>query len=216
MPNSNDIINQKKEILNKSLELLDIDQFIQQNKCLKVTSSAIFIDPKELKFHPEGIYSEVIFGRKGSKDRYNRFGYIEVDFIFIHPLALDILKSLLSTKVIDSILNGKSIYITQSGSIISESDIDEKTKVKETIENEEQLYNLFKELRALLFENKRPKKTLYEKVYDFYLNKDQATNLPWLFACGDIANRQADAISAIADGYRAVKGIEKLLLKKDS
>jgi len=48
------------------------------------------------------------------------------------------------------------------------------------------------------------------------VNKDQATNLPWLFACGDIANRQADAISAIADGYRAVKGIEKLLLKKDS
>ncbi len=47
------------------------------------------------------------------------------------------------------------------------------------------------------------------------VNKDQATNLPWLFACGDIANRQADAISAIADGYRAVKGIEKLLLKKD-
>ncbi len=45
------------------------------------------------------------------------------------------------------------------------------------------------------------------------VNKDQATNLPWLFACGDIANRQADAISAIADGYRAVKGIEKLLLK---
>ncbi len=47
------------------------------------------------------------------------------------------------------------------------------------------------------------------------VNKDQATNLPWLFASGDIANRQADAISAIADGYRAVKGIEKFLLKKD-
>lgn len=48
------------------------------------------------------------------------------------------------------------------------------------------------------------------------VNEDQATKLPWLFACGDIANRQADAISAIADGYRAVKGIEKLLLKKEA
>ena len=48
------------------------------------------------------------------------------------------------------------------------------------------------------------------------VKEDQSTNLPWLFACGDIANRQADAISAIADGYRAVKGIEKLLLNKEA
>ena len=46
------------------------------------------------------------------------------------------------------------------------------------------------------------------------VDENQATSLPWLFATGDIANRQADAISAIADGYRAVKSIEKLLLKK--
>ncbi|VAX19481.1 Glutamate synthase [NADPH] small chain, partial [hydrothermal vent metagenome] len=48
------------------------------------------------------------------------------------------------------------------------------------------------------------------------VKEDQSTNLPWLFACGDIANRQADAISAIADGYRAVKSIEKLLLNKEA
>ncbi len=46
------------------------------------------------------------------------------------------------------------------------------------------------------------------------VDENQATALPWLFATGDITNRQADAISAIADGYRAVKSIEKLLLKK--
>jgi len=46
------------------------------------------------------------------------------------------------------------------------------------------------------------------------VDENQATALPWLFATGDIANKQADAISAIADGYRAVKSIEKLLLKK--
>ncbi len=48
------------------------------------------------------------------------------------------------------------------------------------------------------------------------VDENQATAIPWLFACGDIANRQADAISAIADGYRAVKSIEKLLLKKNN
>jgi len=45
------------------------------------------------------------------------------------------------------------------------------------------------------------------------VNKNQQTTLPWLFATGDIANNRADAISAIADGYRAVKGIEEFLLK---
>ncbi len=47
------------------------------------------------------------------------------------------------------------------------------------------------------------------------VNEYQQTKLPWLFAGGDIANRRADAISAIADGYRAVQGIEKLLLNED-
>jgi len=42
----------------------------------------------------------------------------------------------------------------------------------------------------------------------------KATALPWLFAGGDIANNTADAISAIADGYKAVKGIEKLIASK--
>ncbi len=48
------------------------------------------------------------------------------------------------------------------------------------------------------------------------VNELQQTSLPWLFATGDIANSRADAISAIADGYRAVKGIEKFLLKGEN
>jgi glutamate synthase (NADPH/NADH) small chain len=45
------------------------------------------------------------------------------------------------------------------------------------------------------------------------VNEVQQTSLPWLFAGGDISNRRADAISAVADGYRAVKGIEKFILE---
>ena len=46
------------------------------------------------------------------------------------------------------------------------------------------------------------------------VDADQMTGLPKVFAGGDAVNRTADAISAIADGYRAVKGIEKFLMKK--
>ena len=46
----------------------------------------------------------------------------------------------------------------------------------------------------------------------FVVDKDQQTTLPRLFAGGDAANRTADAISAIADGYRACKAIDKMLV----
>lgn len=48
----------------------------------------------------------------------------------------------------------------------------------------------------------------------FVVNEYQQTTDPKIFAGGDAANRTADAISAIADGYRAVKGIVQLLVKK--
>ena len=48
------------------------------------------------------------------------------------------------------------------------------------------------------------------------VNEMQQTSVPWLFAGGDISNRRADAISAVADGYRAVKGIEKFILEKSN
>ncbi len=45
-------------------------------------------------------------------------------------------------------------------------------------------------------------------------NKLQQTSDAKVFAGGDAVNRTADAISAIADGFRAVKGIEAFLIKK--
>ncbi len=47
------------------------------------------------------------------------------------------------------------------------------------------------------------------------VNEYNQTADPKIFAGGDTVNRTADAISAIADGYKAVKGIAKMLLKED-
>lgn len=47
------------------------------------------------------------------------------------------------------------------------------------------------------------------------VNEYNQTADPKIFAGGDAVNRTADAISAIADGYKAVKGIAKMLLKED-
>jgi glutamate synthase (NADPH/NADH) small chain len=45
------------------------------------------------------------------------------------------------------------------------------------------------------------------------VNEEMQTADAKIFAGGDAVNRTADAISAIADGYRAVKSIEKFLMK---
>jgi len=48
----------------------------------------------------------------------------------------------------------------------------------------------------------------------FVVNEIQQTTDPKVFAGGDAVNRTADAISAIADGFRACKGIDQMLMKK--
>ena len=47
------------------------------------------------------------------------------------------------------------------------------------------------------------------------VNKYNQTGDKKVFAGGDAVNRTADAISAIADGFMAVKGISKMLLGKE-
>ena len=42
-------------------------------------------------------------------------------------------------------------------------------------------------------------------------NEQRQTGIPKLFVGGDIANRTADAISAIEDGYQAAIGIDRFL-----
>jgi len=48
----------------------------------------------------------------------------------------------------------------------------------------------------------------------FVVNEKQQTGDPKVFAGGDAVNRTADAISAIADGFRACKAIDEMLGKK--
>lgn len=47
------------------------------------------------------------------------------------------------------------------------------------------------------------------------VDKSNQTDIPGVFAGGDAVNKTADAISAIADGYRAAKGIDKMLGSND-
>ena len=51
----------------------------------KITELSIFDSSKEV-FHPEGLYSDKIFGPIGSEMRYKVFAYIDIKLKVIHPV----------------------------------------------------------------------------------------------------------------------------------
>ena len=57
---------------------LNVDQYITDHNCGQVTSHLIW-EPSTTRLHPEGLYSEDIFGEIGSPSRIVRIGYIALN-----------------------------------------------------------------------------------------------------------------------------------------
>lgn len=67
--------------------LMNIDEFIKKNNVKQVSSIRRYSGNK---IDENGLFSEEIFGRQGSKDRREKFGYIDVKTPIIHPEAWNI------------------------------------------------------------------------------------------------------------------------------
>lgn len=67
-----------------NLTILDPDEYVERKECLPITSYAMYESSTE-RFHPDGLYSEVIFGQLGSRERFIRRGYIDLHTKLITP-----------------------------------------------------------------------------------------------------------------------------------
>jgi hypothetical protein len=67
-----------------NVSIIDPDEYIQRKECLPITSYAMYESSTE-RFDPNGLYSEVIFGQLGSKERFIRRGYIDLNTKLITP-----------------------------------------------------------------------------------------------------------------------------------
>lgn len=86
-----------------NIQILKPDDYIKQHECLPVTSFSIY-EPSSHKFHPDGLYSEVIFGQVGSKERLIKRGYFNLRTKIITP---HLYKQVLSLKsYYKNIING--------------------------------------------------------------------------------------------------------------
>ncbi len=98
------------------LKLLDINEYIEKNNLKEVTSTNIYASGGKLD--PKGLFSEEIFGRLGSKERRDTFGYIQLKHKFIHPECYTIITSLDTN--LSALINDKRKYKINNGEIIED------------------------------------------------------------------------------------------------
>lgn len=87
------------------LEILNYEQRIKDKGYLEVKSNFIH-ETSSAKFHPEGLFSEEIFGQIASPERLVRNGYIDLHTTVFHPRVFKILRSLKG--LYEEIIAGKS------------------------------------------------------------------------------------------------------------
>ena len=71
----------------KVLTLFNFDAYIIQNKLKEVKNSNLLSLNDKNSFDAEGLWSEIIFGRLGSKERKSRFGYHKLNIPMIRPVV---------------------------------------------------------------------------------------------------------------------------------
>ncbi|MHA1815151.1 MAG: hypothetical protein ACTSX1_04040 [Candidatus Heimdallarchaeaceae archaeon] len=94
------------------IDFLDLNKF---KKGLKpVTSTEYFSKPGE--FHPDGLFSEVIFGPEESVDRKKTFSYINLNTQVIHPTAFQVLIKL-DMKIKEFLSSQETFSLDSNGTI---------------------------------------------------------------------------------------------------
>lgn len=76
----------------EKLELFDFDKYIKQQDLKEVKNSNL-LSLNDKGFDPEGLWSETIFGRIGSKERKTRFGYVKLNNVMIRPVVYRLMKT---------------------------------------------------------------------------------------------------------------------------
>lgn len=103
--------------------ILNIDSFVMKNKLLPIISPVTFLG-KSTSFHPQGLFSEEIFGLEGSEDRREKLAYIDLNCNVIHPELYDIITKRIDRKF-SRVLSGESTFsLDKEGLLIEDPDGD--------------------------------------------------------------------------------------------
>jgi hypothetical protein len=65
------------------IKLLDMN--LAESKLPEVTSAEYTVGSKSLQFHPDGLFSDILFGPKDDNRRKTQYGYINLYCKILHP-----------------------------------------------------------------------------------------------------------------------------------
>jgi len=111
------------------LNLLNVDNFTRGLKPVTTTE----LTTKTGEFHPDGLYSENIFGVEGSLERSRTFSFIELNTYVIHPATYLLLTRLEQKKLTAFFSTEENFIITDAGEL--KQDEDGISGIKAFIEN---------------------------------------------------------------------------------
>jgi len=99
------------------IEFLDLNKF---KKGLKpITSAEMFSKPGE--FHPDGLFSETIFGPEESVERKKTFSFIKLNANVIHPTAYGVLVKL-DMKIQEFLSSQETFSVDNRGTLVRDPD----------------------------------------------------------------------------------------------
>ena len=87
-----------------NVKILDPEEYIPRKNCLPVSSFSMY-EPSSTRFHPDGLFSEVIFGQIGSSSRLIKRGYLDLHTKIITPHLFKQIVSMKKT-LYTGIMNG--------------------------------------------------------------------------------------------------------------
>jgi len=100
--------------------LADLDRI---TKTMNPVTTPDYVVGKGVNFHPEGLFSENIFGAKDSKERSTTFSFIDLNCKVIHPALVKPIW-LLNRKIVDAVNREKAYKFDESGNLVVDKDGD--------------------------------------------------------------------------------------------
>lgn len=100
--------------------LIHISEFIEKNNLHEVKNANSFIG-NAMSFDENGLWSEIIFGNVGTRERRTRFGFINLNSVMINPVMYKAI--LTSSEYIRNIIHEKERYVLKKDGTFTQSDI---------------------------------------------------------------------------------------------
>ena len=101
------------------ISTIDVNKFIKQNNLKGPVSTPQIFMGKTLSFHPEGLFSEEIFGLDGSPERNNSISWIDLNCNVIQPSFYDLVNKKLFRKI-NELLSGQVLFSINPDGTLSE------------------------------------------------------------------------------------------------